>query len=384
MKPAREVSPRLRTREDLYEIIRGAGELTRSELVDLTGLSRSTVNQAVGRLLVEGRISEGEAATKGPGSGSGRPATKLRVVASGAPVAGIDFGHNHVYVAVADALGRPLGDAEARLDVDLDAMTAMEAAADLLARLRRQHRLTRLAAVVAGIPGPLDLRAGLVRSPTILSSWVGLHPARELSDRLGAKVHVENDAVLGAVGELHRGAGSRLRDFLYVKASHGIGSAIVIDRKPYRGSTGLAGEIGHTHLEGRAELCRCGNRGCLEAAASVATIREQIAHTRPGSDAASIDLAAGGDPIAERILNEAGRTIGRVLADLCNLLNPSALVIGGELGASGTQVIEGIQSSVRRHAQPASVDTLEVLPAALGIRAEITGAVQLACTIAPR
>src|SRR5437764_1461037 len=128
MSSTRDVSPRLRTREDLYELI-CTGELTRSELVERTGLSRSTVNQAVTRLLATGRISVGDVAAKGPGSGSGRPAARLRAISIGAPVAGIDFGHNHVYVAVADALGRPLGHAETYVDVDLNATSAMDAAA---------------------------------------------------------------------------------------------------------------------------------------------------------------------------------------------------------------------------------------------------------------
>jgi predicted NBD/HSP70 family sugar kinase len=378
MPPAPVRSPRLRTSQKLYDLIRTGGEVTRAGLVESTGLSRSAVNQAVGALLAAGRIAQGEAEGKGPGSGSGRPAAVLRAVASGAHVAGIDFGHNHVYVALANALGEEIAHAETRLDVDLNAITALDAAAELLIDLKRQHELDELAAVVAGIPGPLDLRTGLVRSPTILSSWVGMYPAHELQDRLGTTVHVENDAVLGAAGELHRGAGRGYDDFLYVKASHGVGAAVVIGGQPYRGATGLAGEIGHTHLEGRTELCRCGDRGCLESAVSVESVREQIAHTRPGSDPTRFDLAALDDAIAQRILNEAGRTIGGVLADLCNLLNPSVLLIGGELGASGPALIAGVDSSVRRRAQPASVDTLRILPAALGIRAEITGALCLA------
>jgi predicted NBD/HSP70 family sugar kinase len=378
MPTERELSPRLRTREEIFELIRARGELTRAELVHATGLPRSTVNQAVGRLIADGRISEGEAVAKGPGSGSGRPAATLRPVASGSPVAGIDFGHNHVCVAVADPLGEILGEAEEHLDVDLNATGAMDVAAQLLARLRREHELHTLASVVAGIPGPVDLRTRLVRSPTILSSWVGMYPARELEERLGVPVRVENDAVLGAVGELARGAGKAYDDFLYVKASHGIGAAVIIDRRPHRGAAGLAGEIGHTHLEGHAELCRCGNRGCLEAAVSVATVQEQVAHTRPGTDPASIDLSSLDDPIAARILNEAGRTIGGVLADLCNLLNPAAVIIGGELGASGNDLMDGVEASIRRHAQPGTVDSLTVLPAALGIRAELMGAIHLA------
>ncbi len=379
-------SPRDRTREDLYQLIRSRDEATRTELVELTGISRSTVNHAINRLLAEGRVTETDTRAKGPGSGSGRPATCLRAVASGVPVAAIDFGHNHIQVAIGDALGRSLGEERVRLDVDLRATEAINIAVDLLAKLRSENAVDRLSSLVAGIPGPVDAKTGLVRSPTILSSWVGLAPAQELERRIGlpVHVHVENDAVLGAYGELKAGAGRHHPSFLYIKASHGIGAGMVIDGQTYKGATGIAGEIGHTHLAGRTELCRCGNRGCLEAVVSVQSLLAQVAHTHPNVDPDTISLDALDDTITHRLLNEAGRTLGRVLADLCNLLNPGALIIGGELGAAGTSLLEGVEASVERYAQPATAAAIDILPASLGVRAELTGALHLAASLAMR
>lgn len=378
------ISLRDRTRDDLYQLISSGGDITRPDLIELTGMSRSTINHAVGRLLADGRIVESEVEVKGRGSGSGRPATKLVAVASGAPVGGIDFGHNHIQVAVADSLGRPLGERSLEVDVDLRAQQAMKIAANLLGELVWEHSLSALASVVAGIPGPLDRATGVVKSPTILSGWVELAPAAELQRLVNAPVRVENDAVLGAYGELKRGSGRARSAFLYVKASHGIGASIVIDGKPYRGATGLAGEIGHTKLPGRTESCRCGNRGCLEAVVSVQQIREQIAHTHPTMDPLSIDLREASDEIIGRILNEAGRTLGGVLATLCDLLNPEAVIIGGELGAAAPRFLDGVAASIERHAQPATAAAVEVTPAELGVRAELVGALELAAVAAPR
>ena len=164
----------------------------------------------------------------------------------------------------------------------------------------------------------------------------------------------------------------------------GSARASVLGGAPYKGATGLAGEIGHTQLPGHTELCRCGNRGCLEAVVSVRSVREQIAHTHPGIETSSVAIDQFDDAIAERILNEAGRTLGRPLADMCNLLNPSALIIGGELGAAGRALIDGVEASVRRHAQPATAAAIEILAAELGVRAELTGALQLAVSLASR
>ena len=376
-------APRERTKEELYRLIRAQDGVTRGELVDSTGLSRSTVNGAVARLLGDGRVVEVDLQEKGPGSGSGRPGTRLVATASGSPVAGIDFGHNHLWVALADALGRPLAERRVELNVDLQAHEALDIAADLLAELCREQGVSHLGCVVAGIPGPLQLRSGMVQSPTILSGWVGLDPSSELAARIGVPVRVENDAVLGAYGERLAGAGRRHDDFLYVKASHGIGASLVLNGTPYLGATGLAGEIGHTQLPGRSELCRCGNRGCLEAVVSMTAVGDEVAHTHPATARSDLDIAAMSDPVTARILHEAGRTLGGVLACLCNLVNPSAVIVGGELGATGQAFVSGVEASIQRHAQPATTMDLVTVPAELGVRAELVGALELAALGAP-
>ncbi|MFC1405653.1 MULTISPECIES: ROK family protein [Streptacidiphilus] len=375
-------SPRNRTREDIYRAVESGRCLTRTHLVEATGLPRSTVNHAVSRLIAEGRMIEEGPGGKGPGTGSGRPAGTLRTVAHGMPAAALDFGHAHIKAAVIDPTGKITAQRRADLDVDLHAEPALDLAAEMLAQLRQETGFLDLAAVVAGIPGPLDAASGLVRSPTILSSWVGLDPREELRRRVGVPVHVENDAVLGAYGELRSGAGRDYQDFLYVKASHGIGAGIVLGGAPYRGSQGFAGEIGHTPLPGYTELCRCGNRGCLEAVVSVASIRAQLAHTHPHTDASALRLDQADDPITRRILDEGGRKLGEVLSVLCNLLNPAALIIGGELGTSGGSLLEGVATSVQRNAQPAIAASLEIVCAQLGSDAELVGAARMAADLA--
>ncbi|MFE4683959.1 ROK family protein [Streptomyces sp. NPDC056721] len=376
-------SPRNRTREEIFRALLG-GSITRAHLVEATGLSRSTVNHAVSRLIAEGRVTEDDPEVKGPGSGSGRPAGVLRCVPRHGNATAIDFGHTHVKVAVVDGSGQMVAQRRADLNVDLYAAEAMDAAADMLRDLRQDHEIDAGSTVVVGIPGPLDSASGLVRSPTILSSWVGLDPGQELIRRLELPVHVENDAVLGAYGELRRGAGMGYADFLYVKVSHGIGAGMVLNSEPYRGSLGFAGEIGHTPLSGYTELCRCGRRGCLEAVVSVSSIMAQVAHTHPSQQSDASLQGQPDDPTTRRILNDAGRMLGGVLSVLSNLLNPAALIIGGELGATGGPLLEGIDATVKRDAQPAIAASMDVLPAQLGENAELVGAAVLAGELAQR
>jgi predicted NBD/HSP70 family sugar kinase len=379
--PAAEPSPRRRrSRQQLLTAIRAHNGITRSELSGLTGLSRSAVAEGVQALLAERLVTEHR---MDPSLGRGRPSASLVPAPARGEVAGIDFGHSHVSVAVAQSSGRVLAEHRRTVDVDHQGTAALDTAAELLARCLTDADLAPadLIAVAAGIPGPLDMKTGLVRSPTILSAWVNLDPARELSTRLGRPVQVDNDANMGAQGELRFGAARGCRNFIYVKASHGIGAGLVVNGDTYRGTLGIAGEIGHTQLPDAHNWCRCGNRGCLEAVVSISEVNRQLAHVRlePGAHESDLSLAAtSSDHLAARVITGAGRTLGRVLADLCNALNPEAIILGGELGTAGAPLVLGVRESIDRYAQPAAAQDVSVRCAQLGLRSELMGAVATA------
>jgi predicted NBD/HSP70 family sugar kinase len=371
-------SRRDRASEEIYRLIRAATSLSRADLTERTGLPASTISHALAELVTDGRIEKSLPQPKGPGSGSGRPGASYRARPTGRHLGAIDFGHAHIRMAIGDDLGEPVDEILVGLDVDLNAQEAMDLAGRHMRELQRAHGIEHLTSVVAGIPGPVDRETGLVCSATILSSWVGLDPAQELSQRIGAPVHVENDAALGAYGELMRGSGEGFRDFLYVKAAHGIGAGLILNGAPYHGYSGVAGEIGHTTLAGRTDLCRCGNTGCLEAVVSIATVLEQIRHTHPGMNLDDVSLADLDDAVSLRILENAGRWLGIVLAVTVNLINPAAIIVGGDLGDAGESLLGAVRTAITQFSQPAAVAGLVIAPAALGTRAELVGALQLA------
>jgi predicted NBD/HSP70 family sugar kinase len=126
-------------------------------------------------------------------------------------------------------------------------------------------------------------------------------------------------------------------------------------------------------------VCRCGNRGCLETIAADAAIRALLGPTR-GHDVTRrelLDLVAAGDLGATRVINDAGLAVGRVLADLCNVVNPEAIVVGGELGEAGEPLLSGIREAVDRYALPGAAEVVEVVHGELGERAEVLGALAL-------
>ena len=390
MAPQSERSARRqRSRHQLLNLIRERGSITRNDLGRLTGLSRSAIAEGVQGLIRDNLVVEEGTQTIGSSSVRGRPAALLAPCRPAGLVAGIDFGHAHVSVAVAGTDGSVLVEHRESVNVDDEAATALDTAAVLLQRCLTEANASasEVLSIAAGIPGPLDSGSHRVRSATILSAWVGLDPEQELSNRLGRTVHVGNDADMGAQGELRFGSARGCRDFLYIKASHGIGAGLVLNGETYRGSIGIAGEIGHTQLPGAGSWCRCGNRGCLETVVSITEIQRQLEHIKVqnASPDKGLSLASiTNDPAAARVVTEAGRTLGQVLAELCNCLNPAAIILGGELGTAGGPLVAGVRESIDRYAQPAIAQAVDVRTAELGLRSELMGAVSRAMDHAQR
>ena len=224
------------------------------------------------------------------------------------------------------------------------------------------------------------VESGTLGSTSILPGWTGARPAEELRGRLGVPVHVDNDANLGALGEMVWGSGRGVRDLAYIKVASGVGAGLVIEGKIYRGPGGTAGEIGHITLDESGPVCRCGNRGCLEtfAAARYVLPLLQSSHGTDLTMEGVVRLARDGDPGCRRVIADVGRHIGSGVANLCNLLNPSRVVLGGDLAEAGELVLGPIRESVGRYAIPSAARQLSVLPGALGGRAEVLGALALA------
>ncbi|HYG94422.1 MAG TPA: ROK family protein, partial [Nocardioides sp.] len=177
------------------------------------------------------------------------------------------------------------------------------------------------------------------------------------------------------------GAGRGAGELVYLKVATGIGAGLILGGAPFRGAGGTAGELGHLVIDPGGAICRCGNRGCLETLAAAPRLLEvlQRAYDEPLTVPRVLALETDGDAGVRRVLNDAGRVIGRALADLCNSINPEVVVIGGSLGGS-LALRDGVRAAVDRYAQPDTAAAVRVVPAVLGDRAEVVGAVTLATT----
>ena len=369
-------------RQRVIDAFRDRGTASRADVARVTGLSRSTVSSIVNDLMEAGLVTEQQdAETVAHGDHGGRPPVPLSLNRSAGVAIGVDFGHTHLRVAVADLSHEVLAEDGNELDVDQSAEEGLDAAADLVGRVLGKAGIDRdrVIGVGMGLPGPINAATGTVGSSAILPGWVGVDAAAEMSKRLGLGVQVENDANLGALGEFVWGAGQDHSELVYVKLSSGVGAGLLLSGRLYRGAGGTAGEIGHTPARHGDEICRCGIRGCLETVASARSIAHQLGESRGEAVSSKrlLELTAEGDAAARRLISEAGREIGVAVAGLCNLINPSLVIVGGEMSAAGDAITEPIAESIGRWAIPSAAEQASVVPGVLGERAELLGALAL-------
>ncbi|MFH8716328.1 ROK family transcriptional regulator [Streptomyces zaomyceticus] len=361
--------------ERVVRAVRMAGSLTQAEIARATGLSAATVSNIVREL------KDGGTVDVTPTSAGGRRARSVSLSGDAGIVIGVDFGHTHLRVAVGNLAHQVLAEEAEPLDVDASAAEGFDRAEQLVKRLILATGIgpDKVIGVGLGVPGPIDVSSGTLGSTSILPGWSGINPAEELSGRLGVPVHVDNDANLGALGELVWGSGRGVKDLAYIKVASGVGAGLVIDGRVYRGPGGTAGEIGHITLDESGPVCRCGNRGCLE---TFTAARYVLPLLRPGHGPdltmeRVVQLAREGDPGCRRVIADVGRHIGSGIANLCNLLNPSRVVLGGDLAEAGELVLAPIRDSVSRYAIPSAARQLSLTQGALGGRAEVLGALAL-------
>jgi glucokinase-like ROK family protein len=361
--------------ERVVRAVRMAGSLTQAEIARATGLSAATVSNIVRELKDAGRVEVT------PTSSGGRRARSVSLSGDAGIVVGVDFGHTHLRVAIGNLAHRVLAEDAEPLDVDASAAQGLDRAERLVKRLVTEAGISpaKIVGVGLGVPGPIDVASGTLGSTAILPGWAGTNPRDDLAARLSVPVHVDNDANLGALGELVWGAGRGATDLAYIKVASGVGAGLVINGRIYRGPGGTAGEIGHITLDEAGPVCRCGNRGCLETFTAARYVLPLL-HPAHGTDLTvprMVELARAGDPGCRRVIGDVGRHIGSGVANLCNLLNPSRVVLGGDLADSGELVLGPIRESVSRYAIPSAARQLEVVPGALGGRSEVLGALAL-------
>lgn len=360
----------------VLDLIRSGVATTRTELLHQLGWSRITLARRLEELLSTAII----VVAGQRDSGGGRPAETFAVNRDAGILLAIDIGGSHTRVGVTDLVSTVLLEDEAEIGFsespDEVFSWAVQVLDYLLTKLGKSRADVR--GVGVGVPGPVDSHTGRLSAPQHNPLWQDVLVAEHLPIDLRSLVAVDRDVNIMAIGE-SRLAWPEYQDLTVIKAGLGIGCGLVLDGRIYRGARGGAGDFGHQHRHGDTP-CICGRTGCLEAVASGYAIRREL--TCRGytvtSSADIVALAASGNTDAAELLVEAGREIGAALADVVGILNPAAVLIGGNLADTGPVFIDAIRGALFATATEFSRRGLVVAPSRLGHKAGVLGASQIA------
>ena len=359
-------------------LIREEVAVTRADLARVTGLARSTVAQRVDALLAHGLVYE----AGGSASTGGRPPTVLAFNRDAGVVLVADLGATHARVALSDLAGTPLAERASDLDIGRGPEHALTWVTERFAELLNETGRSRddVRGIGIGVPGPVEFDSGRPVNPPIMPGWDDFPIPDWFASHYSAPVLVDNDVNIMARGE-HRMQWPDTEHLLLIKVGTGIGCGIVADGHIHRGARGAAGDIGHIRATSSEDvICRCGNIGCLEAVAGGQALAERLAAA--GEDATHsrdvVRLVQAGHPGAIRMVRDAGRTLGEVLAGTVNFFNPAVIVIGGDIAEAHAQLLAGVREGIFSRSLPLATRDLRIVPCRLGDRAGVIGAAIMA------
>lgn len=359
---------------EVLDLLRRGQASTTGQIADELGLARSTVNDRLEVLVASGLVHQGrpDASTA---IGRGRPAAKLSFNPAAGTALAAQLGISGVRLAVTDLSGKIVVSEVVDIDLDDGIAAVLRVVTDGFDRLLSDHGIDtqHVHGIGIGIPARVELAAHQ-RSDSG-PEWTPEAVRDGLVDWLAVPVFVDHDVNLLAFGE-HCAREQESEVLLCLKVGTVIGCGVVVNGRVVRGTSQLAGEIGHTRVHDSQVPCSCGNIGCLNAVASGGALARQL--TSAGINApnarAVAQLARSGQVEAGHAVRVAGRQIGEALAPAVNLLNPAVISLWGYLAEAEEQLLGGIGESIARCAQPGPAQAVSIEPALMGQDAGIYGA----------
>lgn len=363
--------------------------IARVRLARETGLSTTTVTNLVAELVEAGRVIECGPDAEAVHPGAGRPPMALRVRPESVCAAGIHIGAHRARVAIVDLQANLVDydafDVLAGQSVEHCVDHAVEIARGMLKRLPERYQGGAVVGVGVGAAGRVDSHRGVnVTSPNL--GWRGA-PLRDLfGASLALPVVVDNNVRCMALAESLFGICRNMRALAFVYARVGVGAGLVVDGEVYRGADDGAGEIGHWVMAPMyGEQCSCGNRGCLETLISERVLLEraerlhpELTHGRANPMQFLFDSARDGHLALVELLEERAYHVGLGLANLVNVLNPQAIMLGGWLSEAFDLIEPVVERTMRQHAFGGIGDNVQVFPTSFGRYCGVIGAATLA------
>ncbi|HUW57348.1 MAG TPA: ROK family protein [Planctomycetota bacterium] len=360
-------------RQEIIRLARSEGQIARPLLSRVLGISLPTITNLVKRLIRdEILIEEGFGKSRG-----GRRAALLKLNPAYAYAAGVEVSLSGIKAVLMDLSGGIVAAAKGKSSVVTDCEHMMDEVISAIDPILSRVPRSRLKGIGVGVAGLVDRENGVSIKFPHCENWSNVRIGNLLESRFKVETWVDNDVQAATLAEFRYGAARGVDSFLYLHVGHGIRVGMVVDGKVFHGVHGRAGELGHVVVEENGPICYCGNYGCLESLASPRAIvnqaREAIGKgvesmitSLAGDDLSAIDIdavfsaARERDRLALNLIERAGTHIGRVVANLANLFDPSLFILGGRLADEESPMVEVIEHVFRRTAMPAARDLVKI------------------------
>ena len=377
----------------VFRMIREAGEISRSELAQRTGLNPATVTHITREMLGQGLIEE---AGLGESSG-GRPRALLRLRSEQGYIIAVRLSRHNIQGMLTDLDMRTVTRHEITssslshpLEVTLPNLL------DLIQTLIDKSGVARETIYGIGIcaPGPLDARQGMLISPPNFPGWPSMPIRQIVEERTGFPVFLDNDANAAALAEKWFGVAREMESFAYILVEDGVGGGIFVGGDIYRGEHDVAGEVGHMSVNFNGPVCDCGNIGCLELYAAPGVVENHacraitegkashlLGMVNGQLDRISFELiaqaAAEGDEVAFQAVTSIIDPLAVGMTNVVNAFDPEAIIFGGKIGLAAGLIQGPLQEKVARRALARGSRQVPILFGGLGAESPIIGAFAL-------
>ncbi|MFC5530388.1 ROK family protein [Cohnella yongneupensis] len=363
---------RINTAIVLESILRGA-PLSRAQISELTGLNKATVSSLVQDLIDGSLVKE----TGHGESSGGRKPVMLEFIASAGHAVGIDLGVNYIRGVLMDLKGGVVTELTSSLRHTEPEFVVKELC-EMIDRLIATAPSCPygIVGIGVGVPGLVDETGSVLFAPNL--KWRDVPLERQLQERYGLPITIDNEANAGAIGEQKYGAGRLISNIVYVSVGIGIGTGLILHKQLYKGASGFSGEMGHLSVEAHGKPCSCGNRGCWEMYASEQSLLAQAAKLGYEDLDQLLAAAKQGNEDVLGLFKGIGEYLGIGIANIVNVFNPDAVIIGNRMSQAREWVEGELRQTVVHRAIGFHLRKVQLLFAELGERSAMLGAAEMA------
>lgn len=361
----------------VLETIRKHRPVSRADIAKQTTMSATAIGRIVADLIALGLVKETELYS----SGVGRKATMLDIDPQSVLAVGVEVDRNVVQVGLVDLDGNIVAEKQRTIERSVarpEQVSSLIAETVLELAALQKLPLTKLIGVGIGMPGIMDQTAGTAVFSAQLG-WRNEPFAPLVTDKLGISVVLDNDLKVKALGESGGiGAVPEEGKTALISIGSGVGAAVVLEGKIYRGANNIAGEIGHSTIDPNGRLCECGKRGCLQTYITDLALLQEANQVRPVASVEELfTLMEAGESWAFNIIDRACTYIAVTINTVVCTYNPDTIILTGNFVDAHPEMFDRVRGKLKDFIWEPFVGTFALTRSKLGSKSGIIGAAKL-------